>query len=73
MKDHRINRKELHPLEKIVAITIVAVICNVDTIIITRFGYRLCEHRRQTRQISQQDAERSHDSSEISIVAGEKI
>jgi hypothetical protein len=31
MKDHRINRKKLHPLENIVAITVVAVICNEDT------------------------------------------
>jgi predicted transposase YbfD/YdcC len=31
MKDHRINRKKLHPLENIVAITIVAVICGVET------------------------------------------
>jgi len=30
MKDHRINRKKLHPLENIVAITIVAVICNMN-------------------------------------------
>jgi hypothetical protein len=31
MKDHRINRKKRHPLINIVAITIVAVICNIDT------------------------------------------
>jgi predicted transposase YbfD/YdcC len=31
MKDHRINRKKLHPLENIVAITIVSVICNMTT------------------------------------------
>jgi len=31
MKDHRINRKKRHPLENIIAITIVAVICNSDT------------------------------------------
>jgi hypothetical protein len=31
MKDHRIDRKKRHPLENIVAITIVAVICNVET------------------------------------------
>ena len=31
MKDHRINRKKRHPLENIIAITLVAVICNVET------------------------------------------
>jgi predicted transposase YbfD/YdcC len=31
MKDHRINRKKRHPLINIVAITIVAAICNIDT------------------------------------------
>ena len=31
MKDHRINRKKRHPLVNIIAITIVAVICNSDT------------------------------------------
>jgi hypothetical protein len=31
MKDHRINRQKLHPLENIIAITLVAVICNVET------------------------------------------
>ena len=31
MKDHRINRKKRHPLENIIAITIVAVICNMKT------------------------------------------
>ena len=31
MKDHRINRHKLHPLENIVAITVVAAICNVET------------------------------------------
>lgn len=31
MKDHRINRKKRHPLVNIIAITIVAVICNIDT------------------------------------------
>jgi predicted transposase YbfD/YdcC len=31
MKDHRINRKKQHPLINIVAITIVAVICNMET------------------------------------------
>jgi predicted transposase YbfD/YdcC len=31
MKDHRIDRKKLHPLENIVAITIVAIICNMET------------------------------------------
>ena len=31
MKDHRINRKKRHPLENIIAITIVAVICNSNT------------------------------------------
>jgi predicted transposase YbfD/YdcC len=31
MKDHRINRKKRHPLENIIAITIVAVICNMET------------------------------------------
>jgi hypothetical protein len=31
MKDHRINRKKRHPLENIIAIAIVAIICNMDT------------------------------------------
>ena len=31
MKDHRIDRKKLHPLENIVAITIVSAICNMET------------------------------------------
>ena len=31
MKDHRINRKKLHPLENIVAITIVGIICGMET------------------------------------------
>jgi len=31
MKDHRINRKKLHPLENIIAITIAAIICNMET------------------------------------------
>ena len=31
MKDHRISRKKLHPLENIVAITIVAIICGMET------------------------------------------
>jgi hypothetical protein len=31
MKAHRINRKKLHPLENIVAITIVAIICGMET------------------------------------------
>ena len=31
MKDHRINRKKRHSLENIIAITIVAVICNEET------------------------------------------
>ena len=31
MKDHRINRKKRHPLENIIAITIVAVICNMKS------------------------------------------
>ena len=31
MKDHRINRKKRHPLVNIVAITIVAVICGMET------------------------------------------
>jgi predicted transposase YbfD/YdcC len=31
MKDHRINRKKLHPLENIMAITIVACICGMET------------------------------------------
>jgi predicted transposase YbfD/YdcC len=31
MKDHRINRKKRHPLENIVAIAIVAVICYMET------------------------------------------
>lgn len=31
MKDHRIDRKKLHPLENIVAITIVSAICNMKT------------------------------------------
>jgi predicted transposase YbfD/YdcC len=31
MKDHRMNRKKLHPLENIITITIVAVICNMET------------------------------------------
>ena len=30
-KDHRINRKKRHPMENIIAITLVAVICNVET------------------------------------------
>ena len=31
MKDHRITRRKLHPLENIVAITIVAIICGMET------------------------------------------
>jgi predicted transposase YbfD/YdcC len=31
MKDHRINRKKLHSLENIVAITVAAVICHAET------------------------------------------
>jgi predicted transposase YbfD/YdcC len=31
MEDHRINRKKRHPLVNIVAITIVAIICNAET------------------------------------------
>jgi hypothetical protein len=31
MKDHRINRKKLHPLENIVAIAIVAIILRFRT------------------------------------------
>ena len=31
MKDHRINRKKRHPLENVIAITIVAVICNMES------------------------------------------
>jgi len=31
MKDHRINRKKLHPLENIVAIAIAAIICGMET------------------------------------------
>jgi len=31
MKDHRINRKKRHPLKNIIAITIVAIICNMET------------------------------------------
>jgi hypothetical protein len=31
MKDHRINRKKLHSLENIIAITIAAVICHAET------------------------------------------
>ena len=31
MKDHRINRKKRHPLENIIAITIVSVICGAET------------------------------------------
>jgi len=30
MKDHRINRQKLHPLEKIIAITIVSIICGAE-------------------------------------------
>ena len=31
MKDHRINRRKRHPLENIIAITIVAIICGMET------------------------------------------
>jgi len=31
MQDHRMNRKKLHPLKNIIAITIVAIICNMET------------------------------------------
>ena len=31
MKDHRINRKKIHPLENIIAIAIAAVICSMET------------------------------------------
>jgi len=31
MKDHRINRKKRHPLENIVAIAIVSIICGMET------------------------------------------
>jgi hypothetical protein len=31
IKDHRINRKKRHPLENIIAITIIAIICGAET------------------------------------------
>ena len=31
MKDHRINRQKLHPLENIIAIAIVSIICGAET------------------------------------------
>jgi hypothetical protein len=31
MKDHRINRKKRHPLENIIAIAIVSIICGMET------------------------------------------
>jgi hypothetical protein len=42
MKDHRINRKKRHPLENILAIAIVSIICGAETWEEVSFFGRVC-------------------------------